>query len=117
MLTLELFPHLGQMEQLRLNPVVDPPAEERKNSKLRKRKRTFRQNNRVYNDAVVLWLMIAPRLKGVGTMENSVSELLYGLPDSFRPKPCKRPQPTADGEKPMRFQVFAPPFFPKTPVR
>jgi hypothetical protein len=60
----------------------------------------FRENNRVYNHAVVMWLMIAQKLQARGTLETAVLELLRGLPASFWPKPCKRLQVTAQGEKP-----------------
>lgn len=62
----------------------------------------YRENNRVYNHAVVMWLMIVQRLQNHGTMETAVLELLRGLPDGFWPKPCKRLQVTAQGEKPRR---------------
>lgn len=39
---------------------------------------------------MVLWLLIAQRLHGVGTLETAVLELLRGLPASFWPHPCKR---------------------------
>jgi hypothetical protein len=56
-----------------------------------------RENNRVYNTAVVMWLMITQRLQVEGSMETAVLEL-PGLPTSFWPNPCKRRQP---GEGPM----------------
>jgi hypothetical protein len=49
-----------------------------------------RENNRVYNSSVVVWLMICQRLQEQGTLESAVLELLGGLPDSFWPYPCKR---------------------------
>jgi len=49
-----------------------------------------RENNRVYNSAVVVWLMILQRLQPQGTLESAVLELLRGLPSSFWPQPCKR---------------------------
>ena len=51
-----------------------------------------RENNRVYNTAVVVWLMIIQRLQVEGTLETAVLEL-PGLPASFWPNPCKRRQP------------------------
>ena len=40
-----------------------------------------RQNNRVYTNAVVMWLLIAQRLQGNGTLETAVLELVRGLPE------------------------------------
>ena len=117
MFAVDFFLRLRQQEQLRLDSLqeqlrrdnlVDNTPKEPKKSKRKQRKKTLRQNSRVYNDGVVLWLMIAQRLKGGGTMEDAVLELLHGLPKSFWPKPCKRLRPTPEGEKPMRFQVLAP---------
>lgn len=54
------------------------------------RKNGVRQNNRVYNPAVVIWLMIMQRLQGNAPMEAAVLELLRGLPAEFWPRPCKR---------------------------
>jgi hypothetical protein len=56
-----------------------------------------RENNRVYNTAVVVWLMITQRLQAEGTLETAVLEL-PGLPAIFWPNPCQRRQP---GERPM----------------
>ena len=56
-----------------------------------------RENNRVYNTAVVIWLMITQRLQAEGTLGTAVLEL-PGLSASFWPNPCKRRQP---GEGPM----------------
>jgi hypothetical protein len=50
----------------------------------------MRQNNRVYNPLVVLWLLIVQRLHGGVSMEAAVLELLRGLPAGFWPRPCKR---------------------------
>jgi hypothetical protein len=59
------------------------------------------QNNRIYNYAVVMWLMIVQRLQEHGTLETAVMELvLHGLPSSFWPEPCKRLQVDANGRKP-----------------
>src|SRR5713101_1660053 len=55
-----------------------------------------RENNRVYNSAVVLWLMICQRLQEQGTLENAVLELLGGLPSDFWPQPCKRLEQAAE---------------------
>jgi hypothetical protein len=52
-----------------------------------------RQNNRIYTDAVVMWLMIQQRLSG-GSMESAVLELLRTLPAAFWPQPCVRLQAT-----------------------
>jgi hypothetical protein len=55
-----------------------------------------RENSRVYNSAVVVWLMIFQRLQAQGTLEIAVLELLCGgLPSSFWPKPCKRVEEAA----------------------
>lgn len=50
------------------------------------------QNNRIYTNLVVMWLMITQRLQGNGTLERAVLELVRGLPASFWPRPCKRLQ-------------------------
>lgn len=55
-----------------------------------------RENNRVYNSAVVVWLMICQRLQAQGTLESAVLELLGGLPSSFWPQPCKRLEQAAE---------------------
>ena len=65
-----------------------------------KRKVPLRQNNRVYNDGVLLWLMTAQRLRGGGTLEDGVFELLRGLADSFWLNPCKRLMNVAADGKP-----------------
>jgi hypothetical protein len=57
----------------------------------------LRENNRIYNAAVVMWLMIAQRLQGQATLETGVLELLRGLPASFWPNPCKRLQVGPEG--------------------
>ncbi len=49
------------------------------------RQANVRENNRVYNSAVVVWLMIWQRLQAQGTLESAVVELLGGLPSSFWP--------------------------------
>jgi hypothetical protein len=49
-----------------------------------------RQNNRVYTAVVVMWLLIAQRLKPLASLETAVLELLRGLPASFWPQPCQR---------------------------
>ncbi|MBZ5620407.1 MAG: IS4 family transposase [Acidobacteriia bacterium] len=63
-------------------------------------KEKHRQNNRIYNHAVVMWLMIVQRLQGHGTLETAVLELVRGLPSSFWPNPCKRLQEDSNGQKP-----------------
>lgn len=55
-----------------------------------------RENNRVYNSAVVVWLMICQRLQAQGTLESAVLELLGGLHSSFWPQPCKRLEQAAE---------------------
>lgn len=59
----------------------------------------LRENNRVYNACVVMWLMIAQRLQG-GNLATSVLELICGLPPSFWSRPCKRLLPGPDGRSP-----------------
>jgi hypothetical protein len=49
------------------------------------------QNNRIYGDRVVIWLMILQRLSGA-TLEAAVLELLRTRPPEFWPQPCKRLQ-------------------------
>jgi len=56
------------------------------------------ENNRVYTAAVVMWLMITQRLRGKGSMQTAVLELLRGLPASFWPRRCKRLQDWLDEE-------------------
>jgi hypothetical protein len=56
---------------------------------VRQQKQLRRQNNRIYTDAVVIWLMILQRLSGA-SMELAVLELLCTLPPEFWPRPCKR---------------------------
>jgi len=63
------------------------------------RQARVRQNNCIYTNAVVIWLMIAQRLQG-GTLETAVLELLRGLPATFWPQPCKRLQRSAGPEGP-----------------
>ena len=65
---------------------------------LRKSEGLGRQNNRVYTDAVVIWLMIVQRLMAAGTMEKAVLELLRGLPEDFWPRPCERLRKVKNGE-------------------
>lgn len=59
-------------------------------TQLRERHRLRRLNNRVYTDAVVIWLMVVQRLHAAGTLETAVLELMRGLPAAFWPRPCKR---------------------------
>jgi hypothetical protein len=56
---------------------------------VRQQQQLRRQKNRVYTDAVIIWLMVSQRLCG-GTMETAVLELLRSLPPEFWPQPCKR---------------------------
>ena len=49
-----------------------------------------RQNNRLYNFLVVMWLLIAQRLHRLASLETAVLELLRGLPPGFWPRPCQR---------------------------
>lgn len=49
-----------------------------------------RRNNRVYNEAVVIWLMIVQRLLSHCVLQTAVLELLRDLPQQFWPRPCKR---------------------------
>lgn len=58
-------------------------------AQVRKQQELRLQNNRVYTDAVVIWLMLLQRLSG-GTMETAVLELLRTLPAEFWPQPCGR---------------------------
>src|SRR5262249_22391370 len=58
-------------------------------AQLGQQERLRRQNNRVYTNAVVIWLMILQRLAD-GSMETAVLELLRTLPPEFWPQPCKR---------------------------
>ncbi len=68
-------------------------------AQVREQKKLRRQNNRVYTDAVVVWLMILQRLTGNGTMETAVLELLRSLPSEFWPRPCKRLQARPEDSK------------------
>ena len=56
-----------------------------------------REDNCVYNTAVVMWLMITQRLQAQGSLATAVLDL-RGLPASLWPDPCSRRQP---GEGPM----------------
>ena len=59
-------------------------------AQLREEATLRRQNNRIYTDAVVIWLMILQRLTVGGTLETAVFEFLRNLPSEFWPRPCKR---------------------------
>jgi hypothetical protein len=59
-------------------------------TRLREQQQLRRLNNRVYTDAVVIWLMVVQRLHAAGTLETAVLELMRGLPEAFWPRPCKR---------------------------
>jgi hypothetical protein len=63
-------------------------------------KEKVRENNRVYTQAVVIWLMIVQRLLGNGTMETAVLELVHSPPADFWPQPCKRLQTGPENQKP-----------------
>jgi DDE family transposase len=65
-------------------------------AQVREHEQLPRPNNRIYTDAVVIWLMILQRLTGHGTMETAVLELLRSLPSEFWPRPCKRLQARAE---------------------
>ena len=54
------------------------------------RKEKVRQNNRLYNPLVAIWLMVFQRLHGNVSMERAVVNVVHGLPDAFWPQPCKR---------------------------
>ena len=49
-----------------------------------------KQNNRLYNPLVVIWLMVFQRLHGNVSMERAVANVVHGLPTAFWPRPCKR---------------------------
>jgi putative transposase len=66
-------------------------------AQVREHEQLPRPNNRIYTDAVVIWLMILQRLAGDGTMETAVLELLRSLPPEFWPRPCKRLKARAEG--------------------
>lgn len=63
---------------------------------LRREHQIRAQNNRVYNDAVVIWLMILQRLLAHGSLETAVLQLIQGLPPDFWPLPSKRVQRLRD---------------------
>jgi hypothetical protein len=65
-----------------------------------RKKEKVRENNRVYTQAVVIWLMIVQRLLGNGTMETAVLGLVHSLPEDFWPQPCKRLQAGPGNQKP-----------------
>lgn len=67
---------------------------------LRDRDPLRRQNNRIYTDVVVIWLMILQRLMVHGTLQTAVLELLRSLPSAFWPRPCKRLQVKPEDAKP-----------------
>jgi len=54
------------------------------------RQEGVRQNNRLYNPLVVMWLMVYQRLHGNASMERAVANVVHGLPAEFWPRPCKR---------------------------
>lgn len=61
-------------------------------TQLRRQQQLRRQNNRIYTDGVVIWLMVLQRLLANGSLETAVLELLRGLPRDFWPRLCKRLQ-------------------------
>jgi hypothetical protein len=61
----------------------------------------LRENNRIYNTAVVMWLMTQQRLQGNASLESGVLELMRGLPADFWPRPCKRLLPGPEGQSPQ----------------
>ena len=54
------------------------------------RQEGVRQNNRLYNPLVAMWLMVYQRLHGNVSMERAVANVVHGLPPEFWPRPCKR---------------------------
>jgi hypothetical protein len=69
-------------------------------AQVRQAQQLRRQNNRVYSDAVIIWLMVRQRLYR-GSMESAVLELLRSLPAEFWPQPCKRLQARLEDSKAM----------------
>jgi hypothetical protein len=65
-------------------------------AQVRKQEKLPLQNNRIYTDAVVIWLMILQQLCE-GSMETAVLELLRTLPPEFWPQPCKRLEASPEG--------------------
>jgi hypothetical protein len=59
-----------------------------------------RQSARVYTAGVVVWLMVAQRLNGLGSLQTSVLELMVGLPEAFWDQPCQRLRPGPEGQMP-----------------
>jgi hypothetical protein len=60
----------------------------------------LRENNRICNAAVAMWLMTEQRLQGNATLESGVLELVRGLSARFRPRPSKRLLPGPEGQDP-----------------
>ena len=54
------------------------------------RQEKVRQNNRLYNPLVVIWLLVFQRLHGNVSMERAAANVVHGLPAEFWPRPCKR---------------------------
>jgi hypothetical protein len=69
-------------------------------AQVRKQEQLRRPNNRVYTDAVVIWLMILQRLLANGSMEMAVLELVRSLPQEFWPRPCQRLQARGQDSNP-----------------
>lgn len=82
----------GRADVLALFLRLLPPAHLRqlRAQRAQEKQKWRRQNNRVYNDAVVIWLMILQRLSANASLEAAVLELVRGLPGEFWPRPCKR---------------------------
>src|ERR1017187_1308010 len=72
-----------------------------------------RQNNRLYNLLVVMWLLIAQRLHRLASLETAVLELLRGLPPSFWPRPCQRLRDWRAGRKLPSGNFLPPSFWPR----
>ena len=54
------------------------------------RENKVRQNNRLYNPLVVIWLLVYQRLHGNVSMGQAVVNVVHGLPAEFWSRPCKR---------------------------
>ena len=54
------------------------------------RQAKVRQNNRLYNPLVVVWLMVFQRFHSNVSMERAAVTMAHGLPAAFWPRPCKR---------------------------
>ena len=65
-------------------------------AQVREQEKLRQPNNRIYTDAVVIWLMILQQLCEA-SMEAAVLELLRTLPPEFWPRPCKRLEASTEG--------------------